>query len=265
MIRNILVRLFRCFVAFIGIVVASVSIAVYLALQQPAFYAELRSRQFSESEMRDVNASFQLMANDFRQWVSRSLVLQRGQLSDLSIPAAAGAALAGRYDPAQDTRFFSVTEEQINVRLASSNFDVSREWQNPRVQIRQECVDFAFEFVVCERRCVLSVELKPTVTLEGRLRIDLAAARVGRLPLPLKRIFSCLPRDAFRSTSDVELHLTAPTPHVYLRLSGDDPKFPAVKSIKCAESEITVEFLAPVVKLPQNKGVVPPHALSRRD
>ena len=46
---------------------------------------------------------------------------------------------------------FSVTEKQINVQLASRNFDVNREWQNPRVQIRQEGVDFAFESTLAGR------------------------------------------------------------------------------------------------------------------
>ena len=96
------------------------------------------------------------------------------------------------------------------------------------------------------------MDLKPTLTSEGRLRLDLVTARIGQLPLPL-RLLRWLPRDISRSGGDVELDLTAPTPHMRLNLSGNGSKFPSVKSIKCVDGEITIEFFAPVVRRQQNE------------
>jgi hypothetical protein len=100
------------------------------------------------------------------------------------------------------------------------------------------------------------------VMSDGRLRLDLVTARVGRLPLPLRAILSCLPRDVFHSGNYAELDLTGPTPGVCLHFSDNEPESPSVKSIKCTEGVITIEFLAPVLKSRHDERSL---ASSRRD
>ncbi len=224
----------------------SVCIAGYLALQEPAFYSDLRAQQFSEGDQLAAKMFFQQMEKDLRLWRDRSLARQGERLSDSTTPAAAiPDAFVGECDPTQDTHSISITERQINALLASDKASVRGEWQNPRIRIRQDHVDFAFEFATSKARCVFSAELKPTLSSEGRLHLDLVAVRIGKLPLPLRTIMRWVPRDVHYSGSDMEVDLTAATPHICLNLSDNNPESPSVKSIKCMESEVTIEFLVP--------------------
>lgn len=265
MVRKFFVRLFLCFVALIGIVVLSACIAGYLALQQPAFYADLCAQQFSEGDQFAAKVFFQHMEKDLRLWRDRSLARQGERSSDSTTPATAiRDAFLGEYDPTKDTHSISIRERQINALLASGKAGVSGEWRNPRIRIRQDGVDFAFELVVSKARFVLSVELKPALSSESCLRLDLMAVRIGDLPLPLSTILRWLPGDAHYSGSDIEVDLTAPTPHICLNFSDKNPESPSVKSFKCMEREVTIEFLAPQLNCQQNERATAPLDLSRR-
>ena len=246
MFRKIFLRLIFCGCALIGIVVLSGCLAGYLAFQQPAFYADLRAQQFSKIEQQEATAQFEHTERDLRLWNERSLALQARPASDA--PAKVNEKPPRReYDPANDTRSITVTEKQINAQLASLRTGDRGEWHNPRVRIRQDLMDVAFEVVLPQASCVVSAELKPALAPDGRLRLELTAARIGRLPLPLSTILGLLPRDLELSEDDMEVDLTPPTPHVCLDVTDGDPRCPSVKSIKCAEGVITIEFQAPVV------------------
>jgi hypothetical protein len=265
MFRKLFVRLFLSAVAVLGIIVLTVGIAGYLALQQPAFYTDLLAQQFSSSDQTAANASFQLIGDDLRRWTDRSLALQRVQLLPDSAKRANASleALPGDYDPAQDTHSISFSEKQINAQFASQKVSRTGEWQNPRVRIGQDRIEFGFEFVTSAASCVLSAELKPTSTSDGKLRLDLLSARVGRLPIPLGTILRYLPRNACNLGSGAELNLTGATPSICLNLSDNGGKSPAVKSIECTDGEITIEFFAPVVNRQQNDRRTTPLAVSR--
>jgi hypothetical protein len=270
MFRKLFVRLFLCCVALVGILVVSLCIAGYLALQQPAFYADRLAQQFSNSDQMAANASFQRVEQDLRRWTDRSVALQRAHsLSDstkranASLEALPLESLPGDYDPTQDTHSISFSEKQINAQFASQKVSRTGEWQNPRVRIGSDRIDFGFEFVTSRASCVLSAELKPTLTSDGKLRLDLLSTRVGRLPIPLGTILRCLPRNICNLGSGAELNLTGSTPSICLNLPDNGGKSPAVKSIKCTEGEITIEFFAPVVNRQQTERRTTPLAVSR--
>jgi hypothetical protein len=90
------------------------------------------------------------------------------------------------------------------------------------------------------------------------------AVRIGDLPLPLSTILRWLPGDVHYSGSDIEVDVTAPTRHICLNLSDNNSESPSVKSIKCMEREVTIEFLAPQLNCQQNELATTPLDLSRR-
>lgn len=250
MLRNLFVRLFRCFVVLIGIAILSVCIAGYFAFQQPAFYADLRAQKFSQRDALAVKTSFQRMELDLKLWSERSISLQRAQRSATATPKRAiPGASRSKYDPTQDTHSITITEQQLNAQLASGKTKISRELRNPRVRIAPDHIDLGIEFVTPKASCVLSTKLKLAPISQGRLRLEIVSARIGQLPLPLNTILRCLPREVIHSGGDLELNLTSPTPHLCLNVSGQGPTAPAVKSIKCLDGEMTIEFLAPVFRI----------------
>lgn len=245
MLHNLFVRLFRCFVVLIGIAVLSVCIAGYFAFQQPAFYADLRAQKFSQSDEVAAKTSFQRMQLDLRLWSERSIGLQRAQRSTTA-KAIPGASRT-EYDPTHDTHTITITEQQINALLASNSAKLSRELQNPRVRFEPDHIDLGIELVTPKASGVLSTKLKLASVSQGQLRLEIVSARIGRLPLPLRPILRCLPREVIHAGSNLELDLTGPTPHVCLSLSGQGSMTPSAKSIKCAAGKMTIEFLAPVL------------------
>ncbi len=96
------------------------------------------------------------------------------------------------------------------------------------------------------------MELKPTLTPEGCLRVDFVSARIGQLPLPLKTALRFIPRDMHRLGHNMELDLTAPTPRINLDLADDGPNAPSIHSIQCQQGAVTIELLAPVLKRQQD-------------
>jgi hypothetical protein len=113
-------RLFRCIVALIGVIVLFGSIAGFLAIHEPAFYADLRSQKFSKEDQTAAKDFLQHMERDFRLWSLRSLALQRAQISDSATPAPNILfATPSGYDPVADTHSLSITEKHINAQFAS--------------------------------------------------------------------------------------------------------------------------------------------------
>ncbi|MCU0880957.1 MAG: hypothetical protein MUF06_24580, partial [Pirellulaceae bacterium] len=247
-----------------SITVLAGCIAGYLAFQPPVFYADLRAQQYSASEQMAAEAFFERLERDLQRWTDRSVALQRGQLSNTSVKTPLNAWLSD-YDPTQDTHSVTVTEKHVNVQLASGEVIASRHWQNPRVHMRKDCLSLAVEVVTSRATCVLSLDLKPTLTPERRLHLDLVSARIGQLPLPLRSFLRWLPREVHHVGSGMELDLTAPTPHFSLDVSDSDPESPIAKSIQCSDGEVTIEFLAPVLKPQQVDRRTAPRAVSRRN
>lgn len=217
-------------------VAAAVGIACYMAMQPPVYYADLCSLEYSDTEQKAAQLSMQVVEAGLERWTAKSLATQREQLDNVE-PA---------YDPSQDKRTVRVTQPQLNAIFASAKTD--GEWQNPRVKIRDGRVDFAVEVVTPEVTCVLSAELQPTMTNDGKLRLDFQSVHVGQLPLPLNTILGMLPKSVDVASRDTEFHLTDPTPHVCFNLSGRHKNAPVVKSIECLDGVMKIEFVAPVLK-----------------
>lgn len=260
MLRKLLFRLFLIAFILTGTVVATVCVAGYLALQQPGFYAELRAQEFAPAEQKTSELAFRAMEQDFKRWVEGSLRQQAQQANPMAANPLALVGLQPKYDPTQDTHTVRVTAQQLNAQLASTSR--RGDWRNPRVRIAKDRVGVAFEVATPELSCVVAGELKPTITDDGRLRLDLLSARIGQLPLPLNTILGCLPRDIVLEDDEVELNLAPPSPHMSFKLANQREQTPRVKSIQCTEGQIAVEFAAPILKAEQNKRDPAPLALS---
>jgi hypothetical protein len=245
MLRKILVRLLTtCVMLFMALTTALV-LAGYLALQPPGFYAELRDRPIPVPQNPAVRQEMQAIEYAFRLWLEQSIARQHtASLTTTSNPA--GSDHHG-YDPTGDVHTVRVTQDMLNAALAGDDLELSRELQGPRICISSGRIEFAFELVTDEIRCVPSAVLEPTLTPNGDLRIDIARARIGQLPIPLNTILSCLPRDITCTGRNMDVHLIPPTPHITLHLTGRGPHAARVHSIECTTGAIVVTFLPPVI------------------
>lgn len=265
MVRKLVKRLLFLSVALVAAVTLTAGIAVYYALQTPDFYAELRGQEFSKGEQKAAELTVRAMEKNFKQWTAQSLQRQRkpaGDAQEMLGGLLQGAQ--GEYDPKQDTHQVLLTQQQLNVLLASSASSGRGEWQNPRVRIRQDHLDFAMEVVTPKLTCTLSVDLKPSLQTENNLRLELIAARIGQLTLPVSTITGWLPRELRLSKqNNVELDLTGTTPQLVVDLSEDHPQSPTVRSLVCSEGELTITFAAPVLKPQVEETGEAPLALSQ--
>jgi hypothetical protein len=220
-----------------------------LALQEPAFYADLRNQQFSPADQLASRAHFELVDHDYRRWQARSLALQRAQRTHPAPHDANGAALQA-YDAERDTYYVTLTEAQVNARLAAAESPANREWRNLRVQFRPDCFTVAFELVTSAGSCVVSTDLKPTLTPGEYLQIAPLALRVGRLRLPLNTLLQAMPAASHALSDEVTLDLAGSTPCFRLDLTNRGPEASAVTSIQCRDGQVTLGLRAPTLDRP---------------
>lgn len=257
MIRKLFLRLFLFCAALMGLAVLSIVVAGLLALRQPPFYAALRAQQFSDSDRLAAETFFEHAESDLKQWEHRSIALQRGKSSATS-PIAMLDPSSKAYHPHQDTHSITISEKHINAQLASVGSMSNRQFQHPRIQMKQDRISLACELVTSKVTCILSVDLQPVLTSDQNLRVDLVSVQIGQLPLPLKTIVSWLPQDDIKLGNDLKLDLTDPTPHFFLDIADHHSQTPSIKSIACSEGEITIEFSAPILeRQPKDSGTTP--------
>ena len=249
MLRRLCFRLFLCCLALAGILTALLCFAGYLATREPAFYAELKSQEFSQVDQKLAEANLRLLEKNFERWSARSIALQQAQKRNPNL--APQEFLQGEYDPASDVHVVRITDQHLNAMLASA--DSHGEWQRPRIMISDGRIDFACEIVTPELSCIVSAGLQPTVTDEGQLQLDILSTHVGRLPLPLETLWSWV-REMDVSEGDVEIDRLSPKPRLRWNLMPQDLASPTVRSIECREGQLVIEFCAPVLKREQPKG-----------
>lgn len=251
MFRRLCVRLFLCCVAFVGLLVVSVCLAGFLATREPGFYVELKSEEFTSTEQKLAEVNMRLLEKQFEGWTARSLSLQRQSAQ----PGQVGvlAALQGEYDPAKDTHVVRIAERQLNAMLSSTEAQTRGDWQKPRVRIVDDRIDVACEIVSKELSCVVSASVRPTMTEDGKLQLDLISAQVGKLPLPLSTLWSWL-REMDIKEGEVEIDRTSTRPRLHWKLAQRDAESPSVNTIECRAGELAIEFRAPVLKQAKLQG-----------
>lgn len=249
MFRLVRTLMFRVSLTLTAVTVLTTCAAGYLALQEPAFYADLRKQQFTPADELASRAYFELVDQDYRRWRERSLALQRAQLTNPA-PIDAHGTAPQAYDAARDTYYVTLTEAQFNARLAAEQSSAQREWRNLRVQFRPDCFTVAFELATSAGHCVVSTDLKPALTPGACLQIEPLALRVGRLRLPLDSLLRALPADSHALGDDVSLDLTGSTPHFRLDLTRRGPEAVAIRSIQCGDGKLTLGFAAPTLERP---------------
>lgn len=221
MFVKILFRLLRIAGAVIGVLVTTAGVAGFLALQEPAYYTELRQQPVTPQEAKTANDRLHLERSAYLAWRGRLPADQRG----------------GRAPVVHEVRY---TAAHLNALLAS-------EWSGfgeaPRLRVKPGAIDFACGIVTPIATCVVSAELKPQLTPHGVLILELESAQVGRLPLPCKTLFGLLPKERRRLSGKLYLDLTGPNPLVSLDLSDKNDMLLA-QSIECGEGDFVVRFMA---------------------
>ncbi|WP_425396336.1 hypothetical protein [Aeoliella sp.] len=249
MLRKLILRFFLACFAMVGLVITTVVVAGYFALQQPSYYAQLRAVAYSPAEQSAAELSMRQTEANVKRWLQSSIARQQAASADepsvMQLLAGAGAP----YDPTTDTHEVHLTQAQFNAHLASNKASRSGDWRNPRIRFGEDRIDLAFEVASDEFSCVPSISLEPSLTDDGKLRLGIVSAHIGQLPLPMKTILTNLPSEMTRpaASGDVELDLSAETPCVIVNLPTADSKSPTVSALTCREGELVVELLPPVV------------------
>jgi len=254
MLKRIVVRLLLVFVAVIGMAITGACIVAFLAVQQPSYYAELRTAKLTPAEQADAEAQWEQTKQAFETWMARSKALQKARPAEQRAFDDLLHAMGGAYDPAQDVHIVRLTERQLNAQLASDDLVPGGELQQPRIRLQQDRIDIACQFVTPDVQCVLSAGFKPSLANE-KLRLELVSLHVGRLPLPFKTIASWFPPDAVLSDRKMELNLAGPTPHLTVKLGQPEADAPRVKSIECHDGEVAITFVAPDLKTDEARQV----------
>ena len=236
MIRKLARRAVKVGAVVFAIGVTTLVVMACLAVSEPRFYSELS--ESSGSTATDSAWAEKEMA-DFERWIHKSRAIQRSQARQ----AARGEMVPQPYDPGTDAYEIRFTEEQLNQQLASRRHGSMNE---PRIRLLDDRMLIGAEFDL-KRRLVFSVEVCPTVTADGRLQLDIQSSRLGRLPFPLRTVLGWLTRFPDFRSGELQLDLTGPTPVFVVDLSRG-PKYPAIRSVRCTEGELAIEFKAPVVQ-----------------
>jgi hypothetical protein len=98
--------------------------------------------------------------------------------------------------------------------------------------------------------CVVSTDLKPTLTPGEYLQIAPLALRVGRLRLPLNTLLQAMPAASHALSDEVTLDLAGSTPCFRLDLTNRGPEASAVTSIQCRDGQVTLGLRAPTLDRP---------------
>ncbi|MFK7819634.1 MAG: DUF2140 family protein [Planctomycetaceae bacterium] len=208
-------------------------VCIYLAFQQPDFYAELRTSEPAPTQNEDVE---QRVAN-LEEWARKSLSLQRAKKRGENNKAAQ------EYDPQTDTFSLRLSQSELNAELNSKSDGDVRE---PRIRLMENQIQVGAEIAANEKQVVFSVDLQPTVTPNSTLELDIQGARIGKLPLPLNWLLSFVGDK--KLSNKVRLGMSGERPVFAVDLFKDERRSARVKSIKTSPGEITIEFLAPQLK-----------------
>ena len=245
MFRKLILRLVMMTVVIKAVAVIALAVMGYLAWQEPAYYATLRSQVFLPADEQALETNLKFIERDLAVWTHASLERQRRQSN--ALPAGLQQADEA-YDPRADVKSITVTQDQLNAMFASSSATKQGDWRNPRIRLEQDQLDFAFEIVAQQFRLVFSVELQPSLEPDGRLRFDLLSARVGKLPLPVQTVLQWLPLEPSYRDKNMELFLTGTTPHVLVAPPELGKDTPTVQSIQLVRGKLIVELLPPIVE-----------------
>lgn len=248
MLRKLIKRVVVITISINSVAVLALAVMGYLATLEPSYYVALRNQEFSQTDHMALEANFKLLERELSHWTHSSIERQRSQVGDLSGEAPQG----GRdYDPANDVKSVEVTQDQLNTVFSLSTSTQKGDWRNPRIRLGEDRLDFAFELAAEEFYLVLSAELQPSLMPDGRVRLDLISARIGKLRLPVQTVLSWLPLEPSYREDNLEFRLTEATPHVLVTPPDVGENSPSVKSLKCVDGKLLVELLPPVVEVEQ--------------
>lgn len=238
MFKKTIRRLIRIAGIFVGLLVTTICVAGFLALQEPAYYTELRKQQPTAGELAAATEQVESHRIAYLKWRSQSLADQRERLNQAEPRVGQPDGLG---PIAHEVR---CSDANLNTLLAAETSrlgDVTI--RDPRVRVTPGRLDFACGILTPLARFVLSAELAPELLPGGVLTLDIESVRVGRVPLPCKTLAGFFPRQKVRLSGALYLDTTDPTPRLTLDLSDKANKLLA-ESLECTEGELTVRFVA---------------------
>ncbi len=235
--RKLIRRTLLIAATLFGVGLITAVIVGFLAIQQPEFYASLRNQGEADPA---IKVEMDEKARDFEDWAMRSVALGLSEHSS-HVPVNAPP---GNLASAPDTFRFELTEKQLNATLAAHGFG-SGDVGNPRIRILDDMLRLGAEIQVGDSCLVFSGDLKPQITSEGALRLEITNAYMGSLPFPLHSVLNLMSQHVKLSDSKLQLDLTGQTPVITVNVSKSRRPSPDVKAIHCTDGSMAIEFQAP--------------------
>ncbi len=244
MLRKLIIRTFLVCAALVGVCILGVTIAGFLAFQQPAFYAELLEQDGADAA---ITADIEEKARDFEEWAMKSVALSNSR---------AHVESGGPTNPQNDitgseTYLFDVSESQLNALFTSDRFRAG-DLRNPRVQILDQQLRLGAQIHLGDSTLVFSADLKPKITPKGALQLEIMNSHLGSLPFPLHTLLSAVSQHGKLPDSKFQLDLSGATPVLTLNISKRGPNSPSVKSVQCSDGNLAIEFQAPISSRPES-------------
>lgn len=236
MLRKFIKRTFQIGAAVFGVAIVTLLVAAYLATSEPSFYSTLDGQ--TRASAADTAQAEQLMSQ-LEQWSQKSRNLQRKHQR----LAARGAKPEQIYDPKTDTHELRLSEQQLNQQLASRG---SGSMSAPRIRVLDDRMLIGAQFDA-GRPLVFSIEVQPTVS-NGSLQLDIQSSRLGKLPFPLRTVLGWLAQFPDFKSDEFKLDLSGPTPVFLVDITPRGSKYPKIRSVRCIDGELAIEFNAPILK-----------------
>ena len=224
-LKKNIVRLLRVFCIFVALLVGTVCVLVYLALQEPDYYAEWRTLKPTPQELATATGNVENARASYVRWSS---------LVHASQPGA----------PLPEAHEVSFTHADLNVLLANESSDLGgSEVEAPLVRVTQDRIDVAIGVQTSVAHCVLSANLSPSVDPDGLLVFEVNTVRLGLLPLPCETIAGFFPQKSHKLSGALYLDLVDSKPRLTLD-TGDRHGSHFAKSMRCTDGKVTVRFVA---------------------
>lgn len=240
-------KLIRICLACATVVVAAIGVAVWLAFQQPAFYADLIGSVHTPQEQSQAEADLKQTLFFLEVWIAKGAQQDDGKA--LLVQAFVGPQVAamkkqGTIDAAGNIAF---SQNRINALLAS-NDSARRGLRMCRILLEDDQFRIAGTVDIPDvGSFLLSSTLRPSLNNTGEFKIDILDVCIGRLPVPIGLLLDWLPEEVTELSSELRLDKSGELPCLLINLDGADEGLRAIRNIRSRRGYAELELVDPAV------------------
>lgn len=245
MIRKVIVRLFLgSFLLGLSLILL-LGVCVWLATVQPSFHSELAQVTCDPADQEQLKLDLEEL---------QQLTMLATQLEQLppeqstALNKTIRSSFETKLEDLKDRKFIDssghlvFSQLRINQALAEHTGAVG-DLQNVRVKLTDGQITLGGEIKTREYGDFYpSIDLRPTLTDDGRLKLELLSGHIGLLPIPISFIAHRLPDNMKRERGNLELHTDAEPPYCIFKTPKNDADRNIIKQVHCSDGQIKLEL-----------------------